>query len=679
MSLSPNHQALSVFQRVGVGLLLATLSVSIWPAAAAAQDRKPLFPEIRLFGKVRGEQAIRALEAHLPTVAAHYGMTAEKLRNILRNDRNAVLDEQGRLLFIDEFPALDQAAPAPIGVAAATGSTDLTQTFLLHSKPGSKRVIYLDFDGQAIVNTAWNAGTILAVPYDLDGDPSTFSATEQQNIQYMWQRVAEDYAPFDVDVTTQQPPDDAIFRTSSTDQNYGTRVVITRAISALCSGCGGVAYVGTFDNYSSTNPGYYEPAWVFFDQLASNEKYIAEAAAHEAGHNLGLSHDGTSATGYYAGQGSGATGWAPIMGVGYYKEVTQWSKGEYPGANNTEDDLTIIPANGALLRTDDFGNSIATAASLGGVSGNGMMNVGQSGVIEQRTDKDYFSFVSGAGAVQLNVAPATRGANLDISATLIDGAGNTVAASNPVDALDASISANLAGGSYFLVVEGVGKGDLTTGYSDYASLGQYQVTGSYPQSGAMPPKATATATPSTGTAPLNVSFTGSGSSDSDGFITAYAWNFGDGGTSTTADSTHLYNSAGSYTASLTVTDNQGLKNTATLIITVNPSPATNSIHVGSIVLSESSPWRGSYQCAASITVRNNSGSPASGATVKGQWSGVVSAAASGVTNTSGVVSIKAPRTTKPHGTCTFTVNSVTLTSTTYDPAQNVETSDSLTY
>ncbi len=73
-------------------------------------------------------------------------------------------------------------------------------------------------------------------------------------------------------------------------------------------------------------------------------KNIAEAASHEIGHNLGLNHDGqtTSTAGYYTGHGSGATGWAPIMGVGYSKEVTQWSKGDYANANNQQDDMSVL-------------------------------------------------------------------------------------------------------------------------------------------------------------------------------------------------------------------------------------------------------------------------------------------------------------------------------------------------
>ena len=72
-----------------------------------------------------------------------------------------------------------------------------------------------------------------------------------------------------------------------------------------------------------------------------------------------------------------------------------------------------------------------------------------------------------------------------------------------------------------------------------------------------PPVANVTATPTSGTAPLAVTFNGSGSSDPDGSIASYAWTFGDGGTATGVTTTHTYQAAGTYTAVLTVTDNQG--------------------------------------------------------------------------------------------------------------------------
>ncbi len=84
----------------------------------------------------------------------------------------------------------------------------------------------------------------------------------------------------------------------------------------------------------------------------------------------------------------------------------------------------------------------------------------------------------------------------------------------------------------------------------------------------IPPNAVATGNPTSGTAPLAVQFTGSGSTDSDGTITAYAWNFGDGGTSSTANPQRTYSSVGSYNARLIVTDNQGAKDTAFVQIQV---------------------------------------------------------------------------------------------------------------
>src|SRR3712207_7865967 len=56
--------------------------------------------------------------------------------------------------------------------------------------------------------------------------------------------------------------------------------------------------------------------------ISWNAKYTAEAVSHEVGHNLGLHHDGTAAEGYYGGHNA----WAPIMGVGYSRPISQRSE-----------------------------------------------------------------------------------------------------------------------------------------------------------------------------------------------------------------------------------------------------------------------------------------------------------------------------------------------------------------
>jgi PKD repeat protein len=76
-------------------------------------------------------------------------------------------------------------------------------------------------------------------------------------------------------------------------------------------------------------------------------------------------------------------------------------------------------------------------------------------------------------------------------------------------------------------------------------------------------------------ASLVASFDGSTSSDADGSIAGYAWNYGDGATGTGATSAHTYAAAGTFTASLTVTDNQGATSTITHPVTVT-APAANN-------------------------------------------------------------------------------------------------------
>ena len=185
-----------------------------------------------------------------------------------------------------------------------------------------------------------------------------------------------------------------------------------------------------------------------------------------------------------SGHGSGATGWAPIMGNGYSRELTQWSKGEYPDANNSEDDLSIITTrNGFGYRPDDHGDVLAAATALNPASDTILAG---EGIIERNTDGDYFSFATGAGTVALTVKPFERGPNLDVVATLYDRSGTVIATSNPPDRLDASFSVALTGGTYYLAIAGTGKGPLTTGYSDYGSLGYYSITGTLPPGGPPP-------------------------------------------------------------------------------------------------------------------------------------------------------------------------------------------------
>jgi hypothetical protein len=89
-------------------------------------------------------------------------------------------------------------------------------------------------------------------PYDRDGAPASYSLSERAEIIAIWRAIAEAYAPFDVDVTTEDPtlgPGglDALRKTTTSDVSYGIRVCIGGASSDwLGAAAGGVAYVGSF-------------------------------------------------------------------------------------------------------------------------------------------------------------------------------------------------------------------------------------------------------------------------------------------------------------------------------------------------------------------------------------------------------------------------------------------------
>ncbi len=618
----------------------------------------------------RSDEIEDQLGEDLPDVAADYRMTEGELRNTLRRDRSLRSDDAGALHYacaglVVQKPQAAGTSTTSSGTVAAGPFPD-AQTFLLHSRPTSTKKIYLDFTGNTTTGTSWNssytAGAAISTPtYDIDGVPTSFSSAELSRIQLIWQRVVEDFSAFDVDVTTEDPGLEGLRKTSSTDNAYGVRVCIGGSSSDwFGAGAGGVAYVGSFNWNSDT------PCFIFTAQLGSgDEKYTAEAISHEVGHTLGLTHDGqTNGTEYYAGHGN----WAPIMGVGYYKEVVQWSKGEYSLANNLQDDLSVMQTYGATLIADNVGNSLTTATPLAGSS----FNV--SSLITARTDVDVFSFNTGAGTVSFNAATAIPSPDLDVQLSLYNSAGTLVTSANPVG-LPGALTATVPAGTYYLAVDGVGTGDPTTAYNDYASIGQYTLTGTAVTSTNVAPVAVvSSSTPTSGLAPLAVNFSSAGSYDSDGTIASYDWDFGDGTPhSNLPNPAHSYASAGTFIATLIVTDNGGLSANAKVTITVSTPAAT--VFVASIDLSKSTSRKGT-SVTAIVTVKNSNGNVVPNATVSGSWSGVVSGSTSSYTDRRGQAAFGSSR-INSQGTEFFTVTGITVSGGTYNASKNVETTDSI--
>ena len=330
---------------------------------------------------------------------------------------------------------------------------------VLESLSGATAVIYLDFQGG--YTPTWQTG---GITYDR---PNVSNA----QIRETWMRVSEDYMPFNINVTT----DLHVYQRAP--EGSRQRVVITPT-STAAPGAGGVSYVGSFDWTGDT------PCWVFI----IGGKACGEACSHELGHSVGLNHHGQDGPGqahveYYGGQGSGETGWAPIMGVGYYMNVSQWSKGEYANAsvlsstNDHQDDIAIISSqnNNVSYRVDDTGDTLATSRYLE-IFPNDTAQA--EGMIERTADTDAFQFTTSGGTVWLRADPVGVGPNLAIQATLYDANNTLIASNNPQNVLWASLTNDLPAGTYTVRVTGAGRNDpVTSGFSSYASLGYYAVTG----------------------------------------------------------------------------------------------------------------------------------------------------------------------------------------------------------
>lgn len=352
----------------------------------------------------------------------------------------------------------------------------------LSSRPSATAKLFLDFDG-VYYNGNWAGktpgGDGYVEAYDIDGDPTTFTAAELNRIDRIWQRVAEAYSPFDIDVTTIDP--------GSYARREVARVVIGGDNKWYGSG-GGVAYVGGF-TWADDSAGH--TSWVFPKNMGNgNVHNTASATIHEAGHQFGLSHqrryddDGNALDNGYD-RGDKLT--APHMGVTYYSNRGLWSDGTI-GWNDgpvRQFDLRRLAStsgnragggywNGFGFREDDYGDAFATAMDLGTVTEAGFT---LSGVIEQNTDRDLMRFTIEADAeVTLDVINAPEFGMLDAMLLVWDDMGTLLADVDPAEdlsAVGAGLHSNweslLEAGSYFV---GIGS------HGGYGDVGQWYLTGS---------------------------------------------------------------------------------------------------------------------------------------------------------------------------------------------------------
>lgn len=358
----------------------------------------------------------------------------------------------------------------PVNIVIARGQAvgmlinDETGIPLFNSNPGATAVVYLDMDGETVTGTRWNA--------DNNGNPivagSMIGVISEQQMREMCIRTAEDFAPFNVNVTT----DIRVFNAAPVTSR--TRCIITPYVDAFdpwAEGAGGIAYLNTFSTVLD------DPCWSFW-YPQSSILYTADTNSHEVGHTMGLLHHGTNtpAEEYYEGHGTGEVGWQPLMGAGE-RNVSQWSRGEYFSASNpTQDDLAVITTrNNFTYRTDDHVDITTGATPL-----TGTFNRTASGIIGTRADVDVFTYTTTGGANSMSVRGVV-GQNIDIMLEVLDSNGVVLNTVNPDRGVNAILNVNLPAGTYFLRVSGVGRGNvLGDGYSDYGSIGQYTITGTAP-------------------------------------------------------------------------------------------------------------------------------------------------------------------------------------------------------
>ncbi len=321
----------------------------------------------------------------------------------------------------------------------------------LHSNPGATAAIYLDFDGH--FEPTWLSYTNITTPaYDSDGDPTAFGDLDEANIRAIWARAAEDFAPFNIDVTTVEPAVLAPGVPSANANKKALRVAIGgNSADWYGNGYGGVGAYNSFTNATAN------VCFVFTNGNGNRATWVGDTASHEAGHSFGLRHQSSyDANGVETSEYSiGASGWSPIMGSPVYS-FTTWSNGPTTSATTLQDDLAMLAStlNGFGYRADDHGNTSASATPLT-VTGPGTW--ARTGIVSTNADVDYFSFtVAAADTFRVTAAGPGADTNLDAVIEVRTAGGQLLQTADPGTSFTATLVRSLAPGSYTVAVRSNG-------------------------------------------------------------------------------------------------------------------------------------------------------------------------------------------------------------------------------